>query len=193
MFRVLEVDLTRELQDARSEGRSDAAKSVVVDVLNLADVEVRVVEDVERLEPKLEVDALGDAGTFDQAQVEIEPAGAADGRQLQRPQRARSRIAEDLRVGSAIGTDQARIKHDDAALSVSEQSGLALQVADRKRAVDRVLGRTPGAVERAARRDNRNRLAGLPADDRVQTPPADDLARHIFVPVGTVPPTSSIY
>jgi hypothetical protein len=36
-----------------------------------------VVEDVERLEPELEVDALVKTGAFDHAQIEIETARAA--------------------------------------------------------------------------------------------------------------------
>ncbi len=76
-----EVDLARKLQDARRERRGDTAEIVVIDVLHLADVEVCVVEDIERLEPEFEVDALSDAGAFDHAQVEIETAGAGNRRQ----------------------------------------------------------------------------------------------------------------
>src|SRR5262249_5195981 len=73
---------------------------------------------------------------------------------------------------------QARIEYEDAALGIPEQSGLALQVADRERGVDGVLGRTSGAIDRAAPRNDRNRLAALPPDDRIQAPPADDLAHR---------------
>src|SRR5581483_3930088 len=110
--------------------------------------------DVESICPELHVEVLFDPCALDQAHVNVEEPGAAHWRQLQRAKRACRWVLEELLITFTVCVYQARIENEDATLRVLVESGLALQLADGERGIDRVLDRTSRAIERAALRND---------------------------------------
>ena len=112
---ALESELPCPLENAVVERGVDLTEARAVDVLRVPDREVRVIQDVEGLEPKLDTDTLLKPRPLDQRRVYVPVTWTIDGCQAQAAKRSRCRVRKDGRAGSSICCDPRGIKQQGKA------------------------------------------------------------------------------